>query len=566
MIEFMQKLHNSTSIKNRLIIVAVLVTLLLFGMSQLILNTLSNIEEKFIEYNTNAVQGKIATLKIEKNLNYISRSTRDIMLGNAFEENIQKIETSREEIVQGFSSLNASATGRAYEEEVRDLMSKSKIVTLAFIDEALYKVKQLHNADTNKRSLMYQQYKTEATPLANESRDYFEKIKTIKDKNFELLKENYNKDIKDQRELITAVTILAAGIFIVFMKFAYNNIVKNLKTQEELEDTEQLLVQYKKAIDLSNIVSKTDTKGTITYVNDEFCSVSQYTREELIGQPHNIIRHNNMSQQAFKDLWSTIKSKQYWKGIVENRKKDGSSYFVDTIIMPIVIRDGSIKEHIAIRKDITELVELNQKISSSQEEILNRIGMIAETRCQETGDHVRRVAEYSKVIAKELGLSQERIDLLSNASALHDIGKVAIADSILNKPGKLTDEEFEEMKLHTTKGYEMLNNSKNRIIQTGAVIAYEHHERFDGTGYPKKKKGEEIDLFARITALADVFDALGSTRAYKKAWDINEIIIYIKKQRGKQFDPQIVDIFLEKIQEFIFIRKKFSSAGERLNF
>ena len=139
---------------------------------------------------------------------------------------------------------------------------------------------------------------------------------------------------------------------------------------------------------------------------------------------------------------------------------------------------------------------------------------------------------------------------------MHDIGKVIISDSILLKPGKLTDEEFEIMKKHTIYGWEIFNKSKHILLKTSALIAYEHHEKWDGTGYPRGLKEEEIHIFGRITSIADVFDALSHDRIYKKAWDSEEVIDFIKAQRGKSFEPKLVDLLLENMDGLIKIKEQ----------
>lgn len=146
---------------------------------------------------------------------------------------------------------------------------------------------------------------------------------------------------------------------------------------------------------------------------------------------------------------------------------------------------------------------------------------------------------------------------LRMASPMHDIGKLAIPDSILNKPGKLTQEEFETMKMHASLGYEMLKNSKRDIIKIGAIIALQHHEKYNGTGYPAGLKGEDIHLYGRISAISDVFDALGSKRVYKEAWELDRIIALFKEERGQHFDPILVDLFLNNLDEFLKIKEKF---------
>lgn len=207
--------------------------------------------------------------------------------------------------------------------------------------------------------------------------------------------------------------------------------------------------------------------------------------------------------------------------------------------------------------NITSAVKAEAEIINTQKEIVYAMGEIGETRSKETGYHVKRVAKYSKLLALKYGLSPEQAELLMMASPMHDIGKVGIPDEILNKPGKLTADEFEIMKTHAQLGYKMLKNSNKDILKTAAIVANEHHEKWEGNGYPRGLKGEEIHVFGRITAIADVFDALGSDRVYKKAWDLDEIIELFKKERGKHFEPKMVDLFLENLDEFLVIRDKY---------
>jgi PAS domain S-box-containing protein len=324
-----------------------------------------------------------------------------------------------------------------------------------------------------------------------------------------------------------------------------------------LEENMILLNQYKQVVDESSLVSKTDLKGKIIYANDEFAKISGYTKAELIGKSQNIVRHPDVENIVYKDMWQTIQNKQIWKGEVKNKKKDGSYYVVFAIVMPILDLNGDIKEYISVRHDITDIYNLKQEIVETQKEVVFTMGAIGETRSKETGNHVRRVAEYSRIFAKYSNLSDEEIELLVDASPMHDIGKIAISDNILHKPGKLNDEEFKIMRTHAEIGYTMLNHSTRPLLKTAAVIAIEHHERWDGNGYPKYLKGEEISIQGRITAIADVFDALGSQRCYKNAWADKDIFEYFKKEKGNQFDPNLVDIFFEHLDEFLIIREKF---------
>jgi len=207
--------------------------------------------------------------------------------------------------------------------------------------------------------------------------------------------------------------------------------------------------------------------------------------------------------------------------------------------------------------DITEVINLNQEIEETQKEIIYTMGEIGESRSKETGYHVKRVALYSELLAQLYGLSKEDTEKLKMASPMHDIGKVGIADAILNKPARLTSSEFEIMKTHANLGYEMLKKSNCPIIEAAAIVANEHHEKWDGSGYPNGTSGEEIHIYGRITAIADVFDALGSTRSYKKAWALDRILELFRDEKGKHFDPKLVGLFFDNLDDFLEIRNKF---------
>ena len=474
--------------------------------------------------------------------------------------------------------------------------------------------------------------------------------------------------------------------------------INDKDVEDEMICSKQLLEQYKNTVDRSSIVSKTDFKGNITYVNEAFCKISGYKEEELIGKPHNIVRHPDMDSSVFKEMWHTIKDlKQPWSGIVKNRKKDGNFYWVQTIInpildengnilefigirtditeiektkeylkdqydisqnnfqevmnlsklyenaieksniilrlntnkiityaneefykisgftkeelvgknyyyirnvssnddsyilkmweelsngniwkgqisnifkdgkthhfiaivVPIINLNGEIIEYMSIRKEITEVIKLHEELEDTQREIIYKMGEIGESRSNETGNHVKRVANYSKLLATLYGLNEKECDILFTASPMHDIGKVGIPDAILNKAGKLDDDEWKIMRKHCVIGYNILKNSKREILKAAAIVAMEHHEKWDGTGYPRKIKEKEIHIYGRITAIADVFDALGSDRCYKKAWEDEEIFELLKEQKGKHFDPELIDLFFENIDKFKEIRDRY---------
>ena len=205
----------------------------------------------------------------------------------------------------------------------------------------------------------------------------------------------------------------------------------------------------------------------------------------------------------------------------------------------------------------SSLVELNNEIEETLKETIFTMGVIEEQRSKETSNHTRRVAEYSKLLATKLGLPDRDIELISAAAPLHDIGKLGIPDEILFKPGKLSEEEFEAMQNHSAIGYSMLSHSERDMLKAAAVIAHQHHEKWNGTGYPWGLKGEDIHIYGRIVGLSDVFDALMSERSYKDAWPLDKTTAWIKKESGQHFDPALVDILLEYQDEFVAIGMQY---------
>jgi len=200
---------------------------------------------------------------------------------------------------------------------------------------------------------------------------------------------------------------------------------------------------------------------------------------------------------------------------------------------------------------------LHREIEDTQREILYMLGEAVETRSKETGSHVRRVAEYSSLMARLVGLPDRDVELILLASPLHDFGKIGVPDSVLHKPGKLESDEWDVMKSHAELGEAMLNKSGREIMKAAAIIAGQHHEKWDGSGYPRGIEGESIHVFARITALADVFDALGSKRCYKDPWPLDKVMELIRAESGKHFDPTLVEILCENIDDMLSITEKF---------
>ena len=198
----------------------------------------------------------------------------------------------------------------------------------------------------------------------------------------------------------------------------------------------------------------------------------------------------------------------------------------------------------------------------TQKEIIERLGSIVESRSKEAACHISRVANISYELARAYGISKDEAIKLKMASPMHDIGKIGIPDNILLKPAKLNKEEYEIIKTHTDIGRDILDGSNRDLLKLAKIVAYEHHERWDGKGYPRGLKGKEISIYGRITAVADVFDALTQKRIYKESWKIDKVLDYFKQESGKQFEPVLVDLLLENIDKIKEISKECNTLED----
>jgi response regulator RpfG family c-di-GMP phosphodiesterase len=244
----------------------------------------------------------------------------------------------------------------------------------------------------------------------------------------------------------------------------------------------------------------------------------------------------------------------YYIGYFASERGSESLLYVSCQDKPSTL-DKQLLEIYATNVAITyENLLMRDDILETQRELVYMLGEAVEKRSKETGAHVKRVAKISELLALRYGLSQDEASLIKLASPLHDVGKIAIPDSILHKPGKHDADEWTVMKTHAQIGADILSKSDRRILRLGAIIAGQHHERWDGSGYPHGLKGEEIHIAGRITALADVFDALGSDRCYKNAWSLEEILALIQEESGKHFDPALVQILMDNLDDITDIR------------
>ncbi len=214
-----------------------------------------------------------------------------------------------------------------------------------------------------------------------------------------------------------------------------------------------------------------------------------------------------------------------------------------------------------LQRLITALVKKNNELYEEQQIIVGSLSELVETQSHETGQHVKRVAAYTEILCRAMGLSEEETWKISVASMMHDVGKICVPREILHKPGKLTEEEFSEIKKHVDYGYKLLENSPGEIMRLAAKIAWQHHERYDGKGYQNELSGEKIDIYARAVAVADVFDALVSKRCYKKSWTPTQAREEILNQSGGQFDPHITKLFDEHFDEFLKVMEDYPDAS-----
>jgi putative two-component system response regulator len=218
------------------------------------------------------------------------------------------------------------------------------------------------------------------------------------------------------------------------------------------------------------------------------------------------------------------------------------------------------REHLEdeVKRKTAQVIEMSRSLIAAQKEIILKLGDVVETRSHETGNHVQRVSEYTYLLAKLAGMTENEALDIKLASPMHDVGKIGIPDEILNKPGTLTVDEFDVIKTHTTIGHSIFNTSELPVLKLAAEIALCHHENWDGTGYPGGIKERSIPVNARITTIVDVFDAVSHPRIYKEAWEIKESYDYIKLNSGIIFDPELTELFLDNIALFLEIHHEFT--------
>lgn len=328
----------------------------------------------------------------------------------------------------------------------------------------------------------------------------------------------------------------------------------------------------------------TDKDAKITYVNRAFEIASGYTIEEVLGKNPKVLQYGSGNNTDYSSMWATLTRGDIWRGEFVNRRKNGSRYYENSVIAPLKDEFGRITHYVAIKEDTTRLHTANRRLNltlKNLEELVNlrtkdavqardmtidSMAILSEYRDNETGAHINRTKHYVRLLLEALRdkvhYSEQEIEQYWKSAPLHDIGKVAIPDSILLKPGKLTPEEYEVMKNHVQFGYEALLRTEVQMEMPGSMkyameILLGHHEKWDGSGYPNGLKGAQIPVSARVMAIADVYDALTSKRPYKEPYPHEKAMAIIRESAGTHFDPMLVKVFIEKQVEIQTIAEKY---------
>jgi len=368
-----------------------------------------------------------------------------------------------------------------------------------------------------------------------------------------------------------SITVQLVLAFLVFLHHIDDKRLKSailvvLKNAHESQSYEYTLTESNN----NAIIAIDHTRKILTY-NRKAEEIFGYTKAEMLEKDNlNLImpegyfqKHNKASLEFFKTKVS--------RGILNNthelfgKRKNGETFpirisFGVNDTNDIVIANISDITHEQDAKN--EQLRLIHEIENTQTEIISTLGNSVESRDLRTKLHVDRVSLYSEKLALLSGMNAQETLKLKLASPLHDIGKITISDNILNKPAALSNEEFAIMKKHARAGYDILKHSKRELLKLASVIAYQHHEKWDGSGYPQGLQGEEIDIVGRITAIADVFDALSTKRVYKEAWPDEKVKAVMKEGMGTSFDPRLLTIFLEHFEDFLEIRNSLNEPKE----
>lgn len=305
----------------------------------------------------------------------------------------------------------------------------------------------------------------------------------------------------------------------------------------------------------------TDLEGRLLESNRSYQELLGFADAELAGMTQESLTHSD-DRARDRELFAEMVAGRRESYRLEKRfvRKDGSHFWAQ--LTSSLVRDADHKPSFTIGmvQDVTRRKELEQELRQSREETIYRLARAAELRNEETGRHIERVSRYCSLLAQRLGMEPAQAELLRLASPLHDVGKIAIPDRILLKPGRFAPDERRQMEAHAELGYGMLADSGHELLELAALVALTHHERYDGTGYPRGLAGDAIPLEGRILAVADVFDALTSDRVYRPALGLEDTLEILRAGRGTHFDPLVLDAFLDSLPAVVSIGSMYADS------
>ena len=522
-------------IKNKVkysFLIIVLLILLIFTANSIILYQVKENEQSKVNISK--------LILLQENMTFL---TKDIVLASSKDELIS-IENKFKKIELEFESLY---------NEIKNDKEKD------FVD---YFLKDMHQADT-----VLKQMNT-LTKNEKQIEKSFDEIFKIQYEKIQL-QNQFNKIYPQENNLRKKIEheILERKSFILLLDFAnIKYYSKEVLFQKQTEDyLQKWLLSIDSLYEKLNINLIQNYKNNVKKIGNIAIKIKENINNEAILQ-NKIFEFLNINKTINTNIQKDIdKTSEEFINTIKNF----ISFLLLITLIFIIYLAIKVNKNVALSVDqiqqkvdkgLKEIKNLNEEIEETQKEVIFTMAAIGESRSKETGNHVKRVAEYTKLLALHYGLDPNEAEMLKQASPMHDIGKVAIPDAILNKPGRFDEEERKIMNTHAALGYEMLKHSKRPLLKMAATISNEHHEKWDGSGYPRGLKGENIHIYGRITALADVFDALGSDRCYKKAWDDDRIFKLFKEEKGKHFDPKLIDIFFDNLNEFLKIREKFKDT------
>lgn len=329
----------------------------------------------------------------------------------------------------------------------------------------------------------------------------------------------------------------------------YVGVVMDLTERQTIEDEVGLQGHLLDQVEAAVIA--TDLANRITHWNRGAEKLYGWSAAEALGRLAPELNALAGDPDTLRDSVTERSGEEgSWEGEIEVRRKDGSTFPAFATNSTVRDPSGEISGYVGVSVDITEPQRIEEEARAAQLETIKRLAIAVEERDPETGGHIGRIGNFAAMIAERLGMDPDRVGLIRVSSTMHDVGKVGIADDILLKPGKLSDEERAVMQTHTSIGHHILAGSGADLLDLAASIALTHHEHVDGGGYPAGLSGEDIPVEGRIVAVADVFDALTSDRVYRKAFSVGRAIEIMEEGRGSQFDPKILDVLIENLESF----------------